>query len=264
MAGDGKHYLVVVAAGIGTVVWLGSENAAVAVEVVGLDERWNMLVVAVIDQILSVVLESGDVQFCDLVVVERVEMVEVLLVDVEQHGVVWGSLDELQLVSGQFGHYDGFLSHLFDDVEEGDADVAGEDGVFPGGFEYMVDERRRRALAFGAGNANDLFVVGFEEEVCLRGDAFGVNPVVHVVETDARGFEDEVVFVEVLVVAGAFHEFQFFVLELVGFEVGVSVCHGERHVWEIFANEAVGGDALFAEAEDDDLFAFDGVYDVIS
>ena len=104
----------------------------------------------------------------------------------------------------------------------------------------------------------------YKEEVCLRGDAFGVNPVVHVVETYARGFEDEVVFVEVLVVAGAFHEFQFFVLELVGFEVGVPVCHGERHVWEIFANEAVGGDALFAEAEDDDLFAFDGVYDVIS
>lgn len=264
MSGNGEEDVVVVATGVGPVVRLRAENDAVTVEVVGLDKPWNMLVIAIIDKELAVVLEAGDVQFCDLVVVERIEVVEVLLVDVEQYGVVGRAFDELKLVGGELSYDNGLFGHLFDDVEEGDTDVSGQDGVFAGRLEYMVYERRCGAFPLGAGDADNLFVVSFEEEVCLRCDALGVNPVVDIIEADAGGFEDEVVLVEVLVIAGAFNEFQLFVGEIIGFEVGVCICHGERHVGKVFAYESVGGDALFAEAEDDYFFAFDGIDDIIS
>ena len=198
-----------------------------------------------------------------MVVVEGVEVVEVLLVNVEEHGVVGRAVDELELVGGEFGHDGGLVVQLLDDVEEGHADVAGEECLAAGRLEDVVDERGGGALALGAGDAHHLLVAGLQEEVALRGDALGVHEIVEVVKADARGFQDEVVVVEPLVVAFAGDVGEGRVVELVGAQVGVPVGHGDGHIGEVFAQEEVRGDALLAEAEDDDLAASEGIDDIV-
>lgn len=263
VAGDGKVDDALAAAGIRPILRLGAEDAAVAIETVALDEPGNVLVVAVIDEELPVVLISCDVELGDLVVVEGVEVVEMLLVDVEEHGVVGRAVDELELVGGEFGHDGSLVVQLFDDVEEGHADVAGEECLAASRLEDVVDERGGGALAFCAGDAHHLLVAGLQEEVALRGDALGVHEIVEVVKADAWGFQDKVVVVEPLVVALAGDVGEGGVVELVGAKVGVPVGHGDGHIGEVFAQEEVRGDALLAEAEDDDLAASEGIDDIV-
>ena len=263
VARNGEVDVVVAAAGVWAVLRFSAENTAVAVEVVGLDKSRDVLVIAVIDEKLSVVLVFGDVQLRDLVVVEGGEVVEVLLIEVEENGVVGRTADELELMGGKFRHHHCLFGHLVEDVEEGHADVAGKDGVPSGAFQKVVDKGGRGAFALGAGDAHDLFVIGLQKQIGLGGDALNIDEVVGLRKTDAGGFEDEIVFVEPLVVAGSRDEFQFAVVKFIGFEVGIAVCHGEGHFGEVLADETVGGDTFFAESEDDDFFVTDGIYNVI-
>lgn len=263
VAGDGEVDVVVATAGVRTVLRFRPENTAVAVEVVGLDEPRNMFVITIIDKELSVVLVFGDVQFRDLVVVEGGEMVEMFLIEVEQHGVVGRAVDEFELVGGKFSHYHRLFGHLLDDVEEGNADVAGENGVAACAFEKMVDERGCGAFSLGACDADDLFVISLQKEVRLRGDALNFHEIVEAREADARGFENQVIFVETVVVARTRDELQFFVLEFIRFEVGVPICHGYGHFGKILADESVGGDTFFAKSEYDDFLILDGIDDIV-
>ena len=89
---------MVVASRVQTGMDLRAEDAGVALGLVALHPAGNVFVVSIVNQEVASVLELEDVGFGVLIVVEGVEMVEVLLVDVEQHGVVGRMVRELQLV----------------------------------------------------------------------------------------------------------------------------------------------------------------------
>ncbi len=243
----------VLTAGGQPVVFPLPEDATRAVVLKSLHQLGDVLVVAVIDQEVLVRLVFGDVHLGQLVVVERDEMVKVLLKQVEQHGGVGRTVNKFELVRRQFSHYCRGRADAVDDVEERHADVARQQGVASRTFEQMVNQRGRRALAFGACHTDDLPVKGFQKKVGLRGYARRFYKISQFVEIDPRSLEDEVVLVEVLVVTLAFDEADVLVLDLACVEVGVAVGDDYRHVRKMLPDETVGGDTLFAKAEDDNL-----------
>ena len=83
------------------------------------------------------------------------------LEEVEQHGDVGSAMDVLQLVAAELSHNEGVGAEVVEDVEEGDADIAGEDAA----RQQMVDEARSGGLALGAGDADGEVAVDLQEEV---------------------------------------------------------------------------------------------------
>ena len=88
-------------------------------------------------------------------------MVEVLLEEVEHDGNMGRAVQHFELVAGEFGHDDGVLVELFDDIEEGDADIAGQDAA----GDEVGDEAGGGGLPLGAGDADGEVGVDLEEEV---------------------------------------------------------------------------------------------------
>lgn len=83
------------------------------------------------------------------------------------------------------------------------------------------------------------------------------------VETDTGGLEDEVVIVKPLVIVVSFHNGEVRVVEIVRLERLAAVGHREGHVRKVLANEAVGGDTLTSEAEDNDVPVLDFLDNVV-
>ena len=88
-------------------------------------------------------------------------VVEVLLEEVDYERDMWRAVQHLELVAGEFGHDDGVLVELLNDIKEWDADIAGQDAA----GDEVGDEAGGGGLALGAGDADGEVGVDLEEKV---------------------------------------------------------------------------------------------------
>ena len=70
-------------------------------------------------------------------------------------------MDILQLVTAQLCHHDRVFLQLVEDVEQRDADIASQNTT----WQQVMYQRRRSALALGAGDADSHVTIHLEEEV---------------------------------------------------------------------------------------------------
>ena len=129
----------------------------------------KLLIVGTVEEMVAGMLTEGNLELGHLVAEVVLVVVEMLLEEVEQHRDMWCAVYVLQLVAREFGHHDAVFIYVVEDVEEGDADIAGEDTA----REQMMDEAGGGGLALGAGDADGKVAVDLQEEVCQAGKAEG-------------------------------------------------------------------------------------------
>ena len=109
-------------------------------------------------------LPEGNLHLGHLVAHIALIMVQMLLEQVEQHRDMGCAMDILQLVAGELGHNDAALAEVVEDVEQRDANVAGQDAA----WQQMVYQTGGGGLALGAGNANGHVAIYLQKEVGQR------------------------------------------------------------------------------------------------
>ena len=125
------------------------------------DEVAQLVVVGAVEEVVARLLAQGYLELGHLVAEVVLVVVEVFLEEVEQHGNMGSAMDVLQLVAAEFGHNEGVGAEVVEDVEEGDADVAGQDGA----RQQVVNKAGGGGLALGAGDADGEVAVDLQEEV---------------------------------------------------------------------------------------------------
>lgn len=208
-------------------------------------------------------LVFGDASLGGGVVLEVAVAVQVVGCDVEHEGDVGvEAADGFELEGGDFEDVPGAGGAEFDEIDNGEADVATDEGLPLGVGEDMAEQRGGGGFAIGAGDGDDVSLerLGGEFELAQQRCAEAENLLdLRRGERDAGGEDDEVLAAEGehAVAAGFDHHAGFeeggdFVGEGVG---GAGVRDGDTGT--TLAEEERGGDTGFAEADDEDAFVLE-------
>ena len=209
----------------------------------------------------AVTVENHDVVFILIgenmrlrgdVILHRDIVVEVFLIQVENHADMGRVTDKFELVAGHFKHHRGVVVDAVDVIEAGDADVAHKDGVVIVVFEQMIEQGRGGAFALGAGDAEGILAKGGQKDFGLRSqtvkNGFGMK------DGNAGAFENPVEALKVDALCLGVPE--------IAVRIGAYVDRlavGKRQVQFGIngADIAEGGDTFAPHAPDDDVFVFD-------
>ena len=125
------------------------------------DEVAKLGVVGAVEEVVALALAESNLELGHLVAEVVLVVVEMLLEKIEQHGDMRGAVDVLKLVAAEFGHNEAVFTKFVENIEEGDAYIAGEDGA----GQQVMDEGSGGRLAFSAGDADGEVAIDLQEEV---------------------------------------------------------------------------------------------------